>query len=128
MEQMKILSVKYDKEWNESEKEWYNWDINKLVAWFEYKLRNNNCRLDGYDHLCNLKNICFKSIIDTMRESKFRMNHLTSVEEDELKEYGFENDEICELLCDEIDKLCQKYPKPRKNRKNREDRKTTKKN
>ena len=37
------------------------------------------------------------------------------------KEYRFKNDNICEFLCDKIEQLCQKYPKPRKSRKNEEE-------
>ena len=128
IKQIERLLIKYEKEWNESEKEWYNWDVNKLVGWFEYKLRqnnkssgsgenkNNNSNDNG--HLYKLSDICFESICNSMKNKYFRMNHLIGVEEDELKEYGFKNDNICEFLCDESKILCNKYPKPRKKRKN----------
>ena len=134
------LESKYNQAWKESEKMWYNWDINKIVGWFEYIL-NGNCiaidinskrRNDDIDvhadgninsnddrDLANVNrndqdyDINFDKIRENLTNEKFKAKYLPTIECCDLKEYGFNNDSICETLYQTITNLCEKYPKPR---------------
>ena len=126
------LIDKYNKEWKESEKEWYNWNVDKLVGWFEYVLRSN-CKnslnknneqemekKESDDHEKklnvnlgdNFENIDFCAIATKMKDDKYKCKNLSTLDEVELQEFGIDDDEYCDILLDEVERICEKYPKP----------------
>ena len=68
------LIEKYNIEWKDCEKEWFNWDIDILVQWFEYILNKNDKTKDD-----DLK-IDFNQIQDKMKSEKYKSKNLVTLD------------------------------------------------
>lgn len=104
------LVERYDEQWKITQKEWYNWNIDKIIGWFEYILTANGS-------VDNKNTIDFDSIKFNLEEDRFKGKYFTSMDDSDLSHYGFENEEDCDLLYERICDLLEKYPLPRKSAK-----------
>ena len=103
------LLAKYKQEWDNAEKEWYNWDIKTVTAWFEYIVTKNG----SADH--DKVTVDFNMIKSNLAKACFRAKYLAIVDDSDLIDYGFKNENDCNLLYQRISCLIEKYPLPRKN-------------
>ena len=113
------LIDRYNKEWKASEKEWYNWNIGKLVGWFEYILRLNcnNDEKESDEKELNIKNLDFVVIDGKIKDSKYKCKHLSLLDKEDLNDFGILADAHCVIILDEVEKMCDEYPKPSRKRK-----------
>ena len=88
-------------------KEWYNWSIETTTGWFAYVLTNHKS-VDNYSK------IDFDSIKLYLEKISFRAKHLSTVDDTDLSNYGFKNEDDCDLLYQHICDLIEKYPLPKK--------------
>ena len=100
------LLKKYENEWKIVEKDWYNWNIEKVMGWFAYVLTKNGSVSDS--------NVDFVSIQSYLEKISFDAKYFTSIDDTDLSKYGFKNENDCDLLYEHICDLIEKYPKPKR--------------
>ena len=136
------LIEKYRLQWQLKEKEWYKFTIPELIAWFAFNIdikfnsnsnhnsnngsttnnneinntsNNGNGDSDNGNNNNNISrpNINFKTISKNMAKMKFKTHHLAVVTKSDLKEIGYDNDNVCNVLYMAAHAMCDKYPIPK---------------